>query len=43
MTAAGRIEERLAGRELAWRHHLLEVGLGRLTRMAPRGVLLFDR
>ena len=43
MTAAGRIEERLAGRELAWRHRLLEVGLGRLTRMAPRGVLVFDR
>jgi sigma-54 dependent transcriptional regulator, acetoin dehydrogenase operon transcriptional activator AcoR len=43
MTAAGRIEERLAGRELAWRHRLLEAGLGRLTRTAPRGVLVFDR
>jgi transcriptional regulator of acetoin/glycerol metabolism len=43
MTAAGRIEERLAGRELAWRQRLLEVGLGRLTRMAPGGVLVFDR
>jgi DNA-binding NtrC family response regulator len=43
MTAAGRIEERLAGRELSWRHRLLEAGLGRLARMAPRGVLVFDR
>jgi sigma-54 dependent transcriptional regulator, acetoin dehydrogenase operon transcriptional activator AcoR len=43
MTAAGRIEERLAGRELARRQRLLEVGLGRLTRTAPSGVLVFDR
>jgi sigma-54 dependent transcriptional regulator, acetoin dehydrogenase operon transcriptional activator AcoR len=43
MTAAGRIEERLAGQELAWRHRLLEAGLGRLARMAPRGVFVFDR
>ena len=43
VAAAGRIEERLAGRELAWRHRLLEMGLGRLTRMAPSGVLVFDR
>jgi sigma-54 dependent transcriptional regulator, acetoin dehydrogenase operon transcriptional activator AcoR len=43
VAAAGRIEERLVGRELTWRHRLLEVGLGRLTRMAPNGVLVFDR
>jgi sigma-54 dependent transcriptional regulator, acetoin dehydrogenase operon transcriptional activator AcoR len=43
MTAAGRIEERLAGRELAWRQRLLEAGLGRLTRMTLSGVLVFDR
>jgi transcriptional regulator of acetoin/glycerol metabolism len=40
MAVAGRIEERLAGRELELRHRLLEAGLGRLTRMAPRGVLV---
>ena len=43
VAAAGRIEERLAGRGLALRHRLLEAGLGRLTRMAPSGVLVFDR
>jgi len=43
MTAAGRIEERLAGQGLAWRHRLLEAGFGRLARMAPSGVLVFDR
>src|SRR5258705_4738279 len=43
MAAAGRIEERLLGRELELRHRLLEAGLGRLTRIAPSGVLVFDR
>ena len=43
MAAAGRIEERLLGRELELRHRLLEAGLGRLTRITPSGVLLFDR
>ena len=43
MAAAGRIEERLLGQELALRHRLLEAGLGRLTRITPSGVLLFDR
>jgi sigma-54 dependent transcriptional regulator, acetoin dehydrogenase operon transcriptional activator AcoR len=43
VAAAGRIEERLAGQELAWRHRLLEAGLGRLTRVVPGGVLIFDR
>src|SRR5262249_48558428 len=43
MAAAGRIEERLLGRELALRHHLLEAGLGRRTRSTPSGVLLVDR
>ena len=43
MAAAGRIEERLLGQELAVRHRLLEAGLGRLTRIAPSGVLVFDR
>src|SRR6266852_3048661 len=43
VVAAGRIQANLAAREIGLQHHLLEAGLGRLTRIAPSGVLVFDR
>src|SRR5262245_5454636 len=41
--AAGRIEDRLATREMELRERLLEAGLGRLSRAASGGLVFFDR
>jgi sigma-54 dependent transcriptional regulator, acetoin dehydrogenase operon transcriptional activator AcoR len=43
VAAAGRIEGRLAGREMELRQRLLESGLGRLSRVASGGLIFFDR
>jgi len=43
VVAAGRIEANLAAREMGLRHHLLEVGLRRLSKSSPGGLIFFDR
>jgi sigma-54 dependent transcriptional regulator, acetoin dehydrogenase operon transcriptional activator AcoR len=40
---AGRIEDRLAAREMELRERLLEAGLGRLSRAVSGGLVFFDR
>jgi sigma-54 dependent transcriptional regulator, acetoin dehydrogenase operon transcriptional activator AcoR len=43
LMAAGRIEARLAAREMELRHDLLEAGLRHLSKISPGGLLFFDR